>query len=754
LPVSLAKAHCECLNRFSNCPKKRTIQRMDPLDDDADRLRAIIECQRQIMACGPDRDRVMRLITERTQALTCASSSIIELREGDHMVYRAASGTAASAVGSRLSVYSSLSGSTVLDGRMVYCRDSELDARVDLETCRRFGLRSMVVMPLHHGKAVIGVLKVASPVASGFTDEHIATLELMSGFLSAALAHASEHEHAQRAAEMFESAFSRAAVGMALVGLDGRWLRVNDALCTMLGYSRPGLLQIDFQTLTHPEDLGEDLQLLSRLSCGEIPSYEMDKRYLHRDGHLVYVHLGVSLVRDAAGAPLFFVSQIQDVTRGKLAESEVQAFFGMSPNLLAILGPDATFERVNPAWTRLFGWTNEELTTKSFLEFIHPDDQAATLREVELIGGTGSNSMGFRSRCRTIDGSYRWLEWNTRSTGGRTYCDARDVSAQVEHELRELSSSRALAESELRFRALSEGSIQGIVVAEPSGEKLLYVNDAAARLFGFASSPDMRERATLFSLMPHHSRRLLADDWEPFVAGQRQSIRARIELQRIDGSPLWVDLVGSLISWDGERALQTVMIDASAQVALEQALSKQATTDALTGLFNRRQFERMAIDAIATAESDGSALCLLMLDLDHFKSINDQHGHAGGDEALRTFARLLEATLSTRGLFARWGGEEFVALLPDTGLAAAALVAEQVRALWSAAELRFESAVFHATVSIGMSEKRAGERRFSDMLERADRALYEAKRCGRNTIRPVLASTALAAPHEVTTSRA
>src|SRR5207244_1031228 len=114
---------------------------------------------------------------------------------------------------------------------------------------------------------------------------------------------------------------------------------------------------------------------------------------------------------------------------------------------------------------------------------------------------------------------------------------------------------------------------------ELNGEALLYVNDAAAKLFGFASSDELRGRATLFSLMPQHSRRLWADASHTFSSGQRRALRTRLELQRCDGSPLWVDLMGSVIAWDGVDALQVTMIDASAQVALEQALSKQATTD-------------------------------------------------------------------------------------------------------------------------------------------------------------------------------
>jgi len=124
--------------------------------------------------------------------------------------------------------------------------------------------------------------------------------------------------------ERFTSAFEHAAIGMGLVGLDGRWLKVNRALCDLVGYSEAALLKRTFQDITHPEDLESDLESLRRLTAGEIASYQMEKRYFHLRGHTVRVLLNVSLVRDEAGQPLYFVSQIQDITERKRAEEELR----------------------------------------------------------------------------------------------------------------------------------------------------------------------------------------------------------------------------------------------------------------------------------------------------------------------------------------------------------------------------------------------------------------------------------------------
>jgi PAS domain S-box-containing protein len=121
-----------------------------------------------------------------------------------------------------------------------------------------------------------------------------------------------------------KAAFDFAAIGMAVVSTEGKFLRVNAALCEIVGRSEAELLRTDFQSITHPDDVEPDVALVEQVLAGEIPSYEMEKRYLHRDGRPVWVLLGVQLVRDDAGRPLYFVSQIQDISARKKAEEELR----------------------------------------------------------------------------------------------------------------------------------------------------------------------------------------------------------------------------------------------------------------------------------------------------------------------------------------------------------------------------------------------------------------------------------------------
>ncbi|HLG96830.1 MAG TPA: PAS domain S-box protein [Bryobacteraceae bacterium] len=120
--------------------------------------------------------------------------------------------------------------------------------------------------------------------------------------------------------ERYRATFDNAAVGIAHVALDGRWVRFNDATCTITGYSREELIHKTFGDITHPDDLEADWILARRVAAGEVPTYSLEKRYIRKDGSVVWVNLTVSLVRDASGAPLHYVSVIEDINARKLAE--------------------------------------------------------------------------------------------------------------------------------------------------------------------------------------------------------------------------------------------------------------------------------------------------------------------------------------------------------------------------------------------------------------------------------------------------
>ena len=124
----------------------------------------------------------------------------------------------------------------------------------------------------------------------------------------------------REAEDRFRGAFDSAAIGMALVAPDGRWLQVNSAVCELVGFSEDELLGGTFQGITHPDDLDADLEFVRQMLAGAIQTYQMDKRYIHKLGHTIWIRLSVSLVRDPAGAPAYFVSLIQDISQQRYAE--------------------------------------------------------------------------------------------------------------------------------------------------------------------------------------------------------------------------------------------------------------------------------------------------------------------------------------------------------------------------------------------------------------------------------------------------
>ena len=155
------------------------------------------------------------------------------------------------------------------------------------------------------------------------------------------------------------------------------------------------------------------------------------------------------------------------------------------------------------------------------------------------------------------------------------------------------------------------------------------------------------------------------------------------------------------------------------------------SSDPLTGLLNRRGFDFQLDFAMALARRSGRPLSVLVIDVDYFKRINDQHGHDMGDAVLRTLARAFRMRLRESDVLARMGGEEFLALLPDTTADAAVVIAEQLRELLASTPMAHGEPV---TASVGVATLRGTTDTATAMLRRGDEALYEAKGAGRNNV--------------------
>ncbi|MCQ4312775.1 sensor domain-containing diguanylate cyclase [Pseudomonas stutzeri] len=173
--------------------------------------------------------------------------------------------------------------------------------------------------------------------------------------------------------------------------------------------------------------------------------------------------------------------------------------------------------------------------------------------------------------------------------------------------------------------------------------------------------------------------------------------------------------------------------DVSDRKALEDELRTMATRDPLTGALNRRAFAERAEHELLRSNRQGAALCLAVFDLDHFKQINDQYGHAVGDQVLQQFSQLCQAQIRRTDPFARFGGEEFVLLLPDTDQKQATALLQRLRLSWAREIVKTSQGPLHSTVSIGLVQV-DDTAPFERWFERADAALYQAKHAGRNRV--------------------
>lgn len=203
--------------------------------------------------------------------------------------------------------------------------------------------------------------------------------------------------------------------------------------------------------------------------------------------------------------------------------------------------------------------------------------------------------------------------------------------------------------------------------------------------------------------------------------------------QSIKGDIRWCLLTHNPLP--GNKGFVRTFTDITKQKALETSLTKLSREDPLTGLFNRRTLMAMLEDEMTRVQRYQRSMSLLMMDIDHFKRINDRWGHPMGDEVLRSFAAQCEGAMRENDKIGRWGGEEFVMLLPETEQPEAVEVASRLRSLTSSMAIPSHSGdnTIHVTISIGIASTSAGDT-VETLLARADHALYDAKTSGRDRV--------------------
>lgn len=286
------------------------------------------------------------------------------------------------------------------------------------------------------------------------------------------------------------------------------------------------------------------------------------------------------------------------------------------------------------------------------------------------------------------------------------------------------------------FVTIARYSEDGIIIINQR-HNIVFYNDSARRMFGYM--PEEVIGQSLNMLLPERFRLqhdVLVDD---FGAGREDvrhmSARSReVRGQRKDGTEFTANTTIVKTGSGRSRFYAAIIRDISEQEKAEGELLRLATTDPLTGVLNRREFTALAEQEALRSRRYGRPLSIMIMDIDHFKKLNDTYGHAAGDKALQRFSSICCNALRNIDVFGRWGGEEFVALLPETTVEQAEVIAERLRRLVSENVLTYEEHKISLTVSIGLAQYRDGESGIEEPLARADAAVYDAKKAGRNRV--------------------
>jgi diguanylate cyclase (GGDEF)-like protein/PAS domain S-box-containing protein len=546
----------------------------------------------------------------------------------------------------------------------------------------------------------------------------------------------------REAQDRFRSVFDCAPIGVAVVSLDGRYLQVNRSLCEILGYSEDELLATTWQEITYPDDLATSLAYARRILEGEFPKYHLEKRFLRADGRTVWASLSVSLVADSEGEPLYFVSQIQDVTERmeaerKLREAE-QRYRALVERVPAVVyiqeigSPDSAMY-MSPQIETLTGYTPEDCKNPDLRwGMVHPDDRERMQGED---GRTGKPGEIFTTEYRVVhrNGRIKWVHNESvmveDEASGTRYWQGFMLDI-TERKRFEESLEQLIRRHEMVLKSAGEG----IFGLDLDGNAT-FVNPAAARMTGW-------EAEELVGRPQHDILHHTKPDGAPYPR-EECPIHAALKdgathssddevFWRKDGTSFPVEYVSTPILQDGEVVGAVVTFrDITERKALEEQLQHQAFHDLLTGLPNRALFMDRLEHALTRANRRGGKVAVLFTDLDNFKVINDSLGHKAGDQLLAAVADRLKACLRPEDTAARLGGDEFTILVEDVASVGEAVqIAERIAEILQPPFALEEQELF-ATASIGIALNSPTREEPADLLRHADLAMYRAKHRGK-----------------------
>jgi diguanylate cyclase (GGDEF)-like protein/PAS domain S-box-containing protein len=406
------------------------------------------------------------------------------------------------------------------------------------------------------------------------------------------------------------------------------------------------------------------------------------------------------------------------------ARDNFQAIFANAPVSLALSRlSDNVLIDANQSAAALVETPLDEVRGRPAPDFwVNPEDRDKLL---ELVRREGQVN-GFQTELRT-------------RLGGRFFAEMTATLVQIDGAPAILSgiadvtlrkrAEEALLRRETMVRTILDAAPSPLIVSRLEDGQVLFINEPAAEMFELPLDQALGRQTPDFYERP--------EDRQTVVESLSRTGRVdglAVRLRTLRGRRFWGLVNARLFDLDGAPTMMVGFADVSEQKVLEEKLRTEATTDALTGLFNRRHFVELAEVELTRAARYGYPISVVMLDLDHFKDINDTYGHAFGDVVLHELAGVLRKHLRRGDVIGRIGGEEFAVLLPQTETTPAVATLERIRGAVETMALNgVAKSARRVTVSIGLVELRPGET-LDEVLRRADGALYKAKATGRNRL--------------------
>lgn len=523
--------------------------------------------------------------------------------------------------------------------------------------------------------------------------------------------------------------------------------RFNERWAGIMGHTLASLAPVSLQTWFdhgHPDDLARSGDLLARHFAGESPSYECEVRMRHRDGHWVWVLArGRVMSRAPDGGPGWMYGTHLDISERKRAEAALrhsEALLNRTGEVAGVGGWELDLRTGVLQWsaqTRVIHGVSPDYvpTLDGAIEFYAPEARASIHAAVERGMATGE-PWDMELPLIRADGGRIWV----RAVGQVTFEDGRPV--RLLGAFQDITARRAL-HAELadqhELLRVTLRSIGDAVITTDAAQCVTWLNPVAERLTGWAATEARgRPVGEVMRLVDEGTRAPLA---QAPSAGLPAGARAeRTLLLSRDGVEYGIEDSASPIRNEAGEVLGAVRVfrDVTEQRRLSSEMTYRATHDALTGLVNRSEFENRLRRVLQHAHEDGHTHALLYLDLDQFKRVNDECGHAVGDLLLQQVAKLLRECVRARDTLARLGGDEFGVILEHCSAEQAQRVGQQICQRMDDFRFVHDDRRFRVGASIGLVPVDSRWAGTAALLQAADTSCYAAKEAGRNRVHPWL----------------